>query len=266
MNPCRLVVDGPHPGAWNMALDELLLEQAADQAIASLRVYQWSPATVSLGYFQAAGDRDQHEASRAAPLVRRASGGGALVHDAELTYSVALPARHPLSRGGEPLYMAVHETIVDWLNADFAPQGGRFEICQHSHRPAPGNVPWLCFLRRAPGDVLYRPPQPAEANPLAPDGLFKVCGSAQRRRGSAVLQHGSLVLQRSSQAPELPGIAELTGKPARFDLLSGEFIKKIAGGLRLEGGDIHGVNPQLAAAASELAARKFERSEWNLRR
>src|SRR5690606_8004170 len=189
------------------ARDEVLLEQAAGEAITSLRVYQWTPATVSLGYFQAAEDRDQHEPSRAAPLVRRASGGGALVHDAELTYSVALPAPHPLSRGGEPLYMAVHQTLVDWLNADFAPPGGRFEICQNSQSPPEGKEPWLCFLRRARGDVLYRPPQLKDANPLAPDGLYKVCGSAQRRRGSAVLQHGSLVLERSPVAPEVPGIA-----------------------------------------------------------
>src|SRR5690606_3058658 len=125
-----------------MALDEVLLHHAADEGIASLRVYQWAPATVSLGYFQAEQDRHGHRPSRQAPLVRRASGGGALVHDRELTYSVALPAGHHLARGGEPLYGAVHELVVEWLNRDFAAPGGAFEICERSLRPEEGE-PWL---------------------------------------------------------------------------------------------------------------------------
>ena len=88
---CRLFIDPPAPGSWNMALDETLLESAADGGESSLRFYGWSQPTLSLGYFQPYDDRCQHAASRNCPAVRRASGGGAILHDREITYSFALP-------------------------------------------------------------------------------------------------------------------------------------------------------------------------------
>src|SRR5262245_57717493 len=91
MSEIRLLSDPPAPGAWNMAVDEVLLTAAAASGQATLRFYTWNEPTLSLGYFQAAADRQQHAASLACTLVRRASGGGAILHDRELTYSVALP-------------------------------------------------------------------------------------------------------------------------------------------------------------------------------
>ena len=80
MPPCRLIVDPPASGAWNMAVDEALLESVADGGPATLRFYQWSEPTLSLGYFQPYADREQHEASRELTVVRRSTGGGALIH------------------------------------------------------------------------------------------------------------------------------------------------------------------------------------------
>ena len=77
MTPCRLIVDPPLDGAWNMGFDEALLEQAADPGIATLRFYQWQEPTLSLGYFQTYDERDTHAESRQAAVVRRQSGGGA---------------------------------------------------------------------------------------------------------------------------------------------------------------------------------------------
>ena len=99
MRQIRLLHDPPAAGAWNMAVDEALLETAADSGVATLRFYQWNEPTLSLGYFQAATDRDQHPASRDCPLVRRASGGGAILHDRELTYSMAMSL--PSARSSE---------------------------------------------------------------------------------------------------------------------------------------------------------------------
>src|SRR5437764_2183769 len=108
MNALRLLLDPPAPGAWNMAVDEALLETAAGSGVATLRFYQWQEPTLSLGYFQAAADRQQHAASRDCPLVRRASGGGAILHDRELTYSIALPQ----PKAAAALYDACHETLI----------------------------------------------------------------------------------------------------------------------------------------------------------
>ena len=76
-----------------MAVDETLLFDAAENGTATLRFYSWDEPTLSLGYFQRYADREQHTASRTCAVVRRQTGGGAILHDRELTYSLALPAQ-----------------------------------------------------------------------------------------------------------------------------------------------------------------------------
>src|SRR5689334_21696416 len=93
MNSLRLIIDPPRQGSMNMAIDDALLESAAEAGVATLRLYQWSEPTLSLGYFQAAAERKTHQPSLTCALVRRASGGGAILHDRELTYSLALPEK-----------------------------------------------------------------------------------------------------------------------------------------------------------------------------
>ena len=94
MTPCRQILSEPTDGASNMALDEALLESAAAAGAnvrPTLRIYGWPRPTLSLGYFQRAADREMHEASGECDLVRRPSGGGAILHDRELTYALVLP-------------------------------------------------------------------------------------------------------------------------------------------------------------------------------
>src|SRR5262249_20087454 len=78
-------------GATNMAADEVLLEGAV-AGTAALRFYGWSEPTLSLGYFQPESERHTDAQLSPLPVVRRATGGSALVHDHELTYALALPA------------------------------------------------------------------------------------------------------------------------------------------------------------------------------
>jgi len=193
MTDCRLLLDPPAFGAWNMAVDELLLDQAAETGCPTLRFYTWREPTVSLGYFQTYASRSGHVGSSRCPLVRRLTGGGAIVHDAELTYGLSLPAGHPLAARTQDLYHAVHEALVETL----ASLGVRAKICDGCSGLEPAAEPFLCFQRRAAGDVLV-------------DGE-KIAGSAQRRRRGAILQHGSVILWTSTAAPELPGLEALTG-------------------------------------------------------
>ena len=95
---CRLLRDAAGEGAWNMAVDEALLESAATNNSMTLRLYAWSEPTLSLGYFQRYEDRRLHPESLACTCTRRSSGGGAILHDRELTYSLSVPPDHPMVR------------------------------------------------------------------------------------------------------------------------------------------------------------------------
>jgi lipoyl(octanoyl) transferase len=209
----RLIIDPPASGTWNMAVDEALLESAG-RGVTTLRFYQWNEPTLSLGYFQAAAEREGHAASRACPLVRRASGGGAIVHDRELTYCLAAPIAERFGTQANALYDTVHNTLIETL--------AEFGVQARLHAPAainagPAAQPFLCFQRRARGDVICR-----EA---------KVAGSAQRRQRGGLVQHGSILLSQSPCAQELPGIEQITGIQLAADELARKLAARLAASL-----------------------------------
>jgi len=222
---CRLLIDPAALGPWNMAVDESLLLDAADRGTATLRFYTWSEPTLSLGYFQRLADRHTHAASLSCAIVRRQTGGGAILHDRELTYSLALPAGHPLARRPDELYSAVHGAFIAVLQPPDTASNGRWKLRRHgqaSELPQ-AREPFLCFQRRARGDVVAVPSKNAATGAPEIDGLqqggqrerhqedVKILGSAQRRHRGAILQHGSLLLEKSPVAPELTGWRDLTG-------------------------------------------------------
>lgn len=271
MTPCRLIVDPPLDGAWNMAVDEALLEDAAARGTATLRFYQWAEPTLSLGYFQSYAERHAHAASGAAAVVRRSSGGGALLHDRELTYSLSLPATHPLSREAARLYHVVHEaliaTLAEWhiapamygyvQTAAISPAAASVPAIS---APTPSNAaePFLCFARRTEADVILTKPQ-------ASVPASKICGSAQRRRRGAVLQHGGVLLAQSAVAPELLGIAELGGPALAPGELVSRWQPRLAAALQL------GLTPQALPAelieiAQQLHRKKYANRSWTERR
>ncbi len=194
-----------------MAVDEVLWEWCTETAGCCWRFYRWEQPTVSLGYFQAFDDRWQHPASRSCPIVRRVSGGGAIVHDAELTYSMAVPLSHAMAGQRESLYRAVHAALIETL-ADF---GIAASLCGDTPTDRTSPRPFLCFQRRSPGDVLVGP--------------AKIAGSAQRRNRIAVLQHGSVLLARSPAAPELEGLKEAARSAASVDELVSRWLDRLAG-------------------------------------
>ena len=192
-----------HTGAWNMAVDEALLETAIADGVATLRWYQWSEPTVSLGYFQKSAELAGDVILSRLPAVRRLTGGGAILHDDELTYSVALPANQKLFERPEQLYDIVHESIVGGLCEMGLPVSFRGQTLKRADEPM------LCFLRQDSHDLTL--------------GGNKVLGSAQRRRRGAILQHGSLIRRASPLATHLPGLADLC--PAEF---SEDLAKRLA--------------------------------------
>ncbi|QDV54255.1 lipoate--protein ligase family protein [Rosistilla oblonga] len=242
-------IDDPFDGAMNMAIDQALAESVDQGAAACLRLYRWKSPTLSLGYFQQYDDRQQHPWSADLSVVRRSSGGGAIVHDAELTYSLSIAT--PKSRHGADLtiYATVHNAIIETIAAIAMQTARRF--ADSGWLPLAADNAFLCFERRTDEDLVV--------------SGYKIAGSAQRRVGRAILQHGSILLQTSPAAPMLPGLQCVSGKscdPAQFaDHLTATLSKAL---------DADTSPAELSAAettrAAEIAAARFSSPAWTHRR
>jgi lipoate-protein ligase A len=172
--------DPPLDGPTNMARDEHLLYSEALRP-AAVRLYAWDPPTLSLGYFQRfAQVAELPPEVRQLAVVRRLTGGGAILHDREVTYSLVLDDSVPIaSQPPTALYRLVHEC---WRTA-LAEHGQHTELApDHFPLPTPRSGPFFCFEKPGRTDLLL-------------DG-DKLLGSAQRRIQGRVLQHGSLLLGR----------------------------------------------------------------------
>ena len=249
--PCRLIVDCTAAGAWNMAVDEALLASVSDDGPCTLRFYCWSEPTLSLGYFQPYADREMHAASRACPVVRRSSGGGAILHDHELTYSLIVPVNHALTIAPENLYLFVHRALCQALTevAGIVPE--LLPATSRTHRTERLPEPFLCFQRRGPGDVVL--------------DESKICGSAQRRRKQGLLQHGSVLLRTSSAAPELPGIEDLAGRSIDHSSLISTWSGFLAGFLSLQCIESI-VDNALERQAAEWLRLRYDFNGWTRKR
>ncbi len=187
MESWRLVTTWDADPALCMGLDEVLLEGQGEAP--ALRLYTWRPATLSLGYFQRLGDVPAVGQSQA--VVRRITGGGAIHHAAELTFSIAADLEHPLYRGPvAESYERVHAAIALALT-DFGIEAQlRGPAALSSDREGSG----MCFHHSTALDLCW--------------GGAKGVGSAQRRRGARVLHHGSIKLGAD---PFEPGVAVVGG-------------------------------------------------------
>jgi lipoate-protein ligase A len=195
----RLIIEAePQSGAWNMAVDEALLERAVADDLATLRWYRWREPTISIGYFQKSADWLNDPLLSRFPAVRRLSGGGAIIHDQELTYSLVLPASQKLIVKPQELYDIVHRCVMNELIGLGIPISVRGTTLKKADEP------FLCFQRQDGHDLVL--------------GGFKVLGSAQRRRHGALMQHGSLIHHSSKLAPHIPGLAEICGVPLPANL------------------------------------------------
>jgi lipoyl(octanoyl) transferase len=268
---CHLRVDAPAPGPWNMAVDEALLADAADSNVATLRFYQWDEPTLSLGYFQRYDDRLAHAASACCAIVRRPSGGGAILHDRELTYSLTLPHSHPLTSQADRVYRSVHESFIAVLQPRTARTTPpvRLEILGADCHAKAAQEPFLCFERRARGDVALQTGEimgaTAPRNRSSAAGC-KVLGSAQRRHRRAVLQHGSLLLGTSPVAPELPGLSDLTGTDIPIVELIDPLSRQLAEALGLRLFCSPEPSDRLESTSRRLANTKYGHESWTKRR
>jgi lipoate-protein ligase A len=259
----RLLFDAPARGAWNMAVDEVLLDRvAAGTGPPTLRFYGWKPACLSLGFFQPFEAVDVDGCRRlGVEVVRRPTGGRAILHDRELTYSIALPASALGHDGGVlPSYYRLSLALQDGLQrlgvpATLAPESAASIPAMHGP---------VCFDRPSAHEILLHG--------------RKLVGSAQMRRAGALLQHGSILIEpridRLAACLNLPndaraiedgvaGLAEVgVTEPVGIASAIAEGVAARFGVSLIEGQLRSGE----AEAAQALAAAKYQSARWTERR
>jgi lipoate-protein ligase A len=248
----------------NMATDEALFDVACKSGVPVLRLYGWTPATASLGFAQRASEAlDFAEMNRRhVAWVRRPTGGRAVLHDMEVTYSVSIPQ-------SDPLYALGLETSYEWICgpiiAALLAVGVSASLAPHD---STGFVSASCFTAAGTTDIVAC--------------QRKIVGSAQMRTRDGFLQHGSVVLKndleklfavvRTSQ----PNVHDAARRAARLmtsvsdeahravsfgemaDALAAAF--SAAKGVRLVPDSL---SAREALTVARIVARKYGREEWN---
>ena len=264
----RLLNTGYADGATNMAVDEaILLAVAEGEAPPTLRFYGWRPPCLSIGYNQSAEEVDVGRCrERGVDFVRRPTGGRAVLHTDELTYSLVAPRDEPRVAGGViESYRRLSLGLIAGLRAL-----GVAAVQADVRQIGDGEKPAACFHAPSAYEVAV--------------GGRKLVGSAQVRRWGCVLQHGSLPLagdvarildflrvpewRREELKRELRGraisLGEALGRAVPFE----EAARALAEGfaqalnLRLVPG---GLSEHELALAEELRREKYAARGWNFR-
>jgi len=265
----RLITTPPARGAWNMAVDEAILEHAGrGEVLPTLRLFAWEPPCLSLGRAQPFTDVDTERLqTRGWDVVRRMTGGRAILHTDELTYSVTGPADEPhlagsllesYNRLARALLAAVHDLgLPVEMKEDRAESNG------------------------TPNPVCFEVPSTYEITV----GGKKLIGSAQARRKDGVLQHGSLPLTgdlaRICQALVFPDesareaamqrllarattVESVLGREVTWDTAGQAFVRAFEAqlGLKLEAGEL---SESELTRAEELVNEKYAHSSWTER-
>jgi lipoate-protein ligase A len=263
----RLLITPPARGAWNMAVDEAILEaMGKGDTLPTLRLYAWEPACLSLGYAQPLADVDIPTLhARGWEMVRRPTGGRAILHSDEITYSVIAPRNEPCVAGTVlESYNRIAQALVETLRL----LGLQVEVEEHKGRA--GKIPNpVCFEVHSTYEITV--------------GGKKLIGSAQARRKEGVLQHGSLPLTgdltRILQALVFPDEAArgraaehllqrattvemALGHLVSLEEATGAFIAAFQSKLSVDLQPDE-LSPQEKARTGQLVDSKYDNPDWN---
>jgi lipoate-protein ligase A len=274
MDTWRLIITPPGQparGAWNMAVDESILEHAqagSSRSLPTLRLYAWDPACLSLGYAQSLADVDLTRLkARGWEVVRRMTGGRAILHTDELTYSVAAQSDEPLLAGGvlESYNRLAQALLLAVQNLGLPVE---MEEGKANNDAVPNPV---CFEVKSTYEITV--------------GGKKLIGSAQARKREGVLQHGSLPLtgdlaricqalvfesesarQAASQRllQQATTVESALGVAIAWETAAEAFVRAFESkfGLSLEEGSL---SKSESARAGELVREKYDNPAWTER-
>lgn len=272
----RFIDSGDRSPAFNMALDEALMDWHSDGKIPPvIRFYGWNPATLSVGYFQQVEKEIDLDAVKAHQLgfVRRPTGGRGVLHEHELTYSVIVSEEHPeMPNSVTEAYRVISEGILK----------GFHRLGLVAYFAVPKTVEEREALKNPRSAVCFDAPSWYE---LVVEGR-KVAGSAQTRQKGVILQHGSILLdldedklfslfkypnervkERMKKAFKNKAVAINEISPRRITLEEAKeaFYHGFAEGLNIEL-EPYQLNEEELAYVNKIANERYESDEWNFKR
>jgi lipoate-protein ligase A len=261
MKTWHLIVEPePLPGSWNMAVDERLFQLAETSPRTFLRFYRWEKPTASLGYSQEASRVVDADFCRAhgIDIVRRMTGGKLVLHDREVTYSVASSDEAAFTATLRDSYRLISTGLLKGLER----MGLSARLAQTSPQAyIKGTMPCFAFPARDEIEIEGK----------------KIVGSAQKRTGALFLQHGSIPLEKdeallaavsrpgeSAESLGMTSLSEALGRPVDFDAVVGPLVQGFA--------DLFGVSferfalaPADREAVRALQASKYAADAWTFR-
>ena len=259
----RLIDTGPGSASYNMALDEAIALSVRRQLVPpTLRFYGWSRSSLSLGRFQRSDDLDLAFCSaNGIPMVRRPTGGRAILHGDELTYSVSVRTDLPPFANG--LFESYRSISIAFIRG-FAKLGISVAAKEQKERGRTLTRSPLCFQSSSYGEILV--------------GNRKIVGSAQKRWREGLLQQGSIpyacdtdtmqhVFSIAGSGREHDGMAALRAIKPEIDdaALKGALAAAFEEVFDISLPASH-PSPEESRLAEELEAQKYLRESWNLRR
>ena len=184
----RCIMTPPANGAWNMAVDEAIMHSIARKAtLPTLRLYAWEPPCCSLGYAQSIEEIDLERLQNLDwQIVRRPTGGRAILHTDELTYAVIAPDFEPRMAGG---VLESYRVLSQALLKALINMGVQASVQESSNSQANPNASMRPVKPKNP--VCFEIPSSYEITIAGK----KILGSAQARKQGVVLQHGTLPLK-----------------------------------------------------------------------
>lgn len=256
MEKFRLIIDKAEHGAVNMGKDYAILKNCRSFAIPTLRLYQWKPSAVTIGYFQMIDEETDVSACNRdnIPLIRRITGGGAVFHQYEITYSAVFPLPHPKISG----------TILESYRI----------LCQ----------PIVESLKELGLDAEFSP-----INDITVCGR-KISGNAQTRREGGLLQHGTILMKIDAETmfkylkvpqkkTESKGNVKPAARVTSLEVELGEIhdyeetVKKINSLISKNFSRVFMMQPvemdldeKEASMSSDFKNRIFSNYEWNFKR
>lgn len=264
----RLLLTQSYAGATNMAIDEAIAEAVrAGESLPTVRFYQWQPACLSLGRLQSAESVDFTRCRELGwDVLRRASGGRAVLHIDELTYSITAQESNPLMAGG---VMPSYRRLSEGLLAGLAQAGLIADQTQQTSQSAITKGP-ICFDLPSAYEITY-------------NGR-KLIGSAQKRSRGIVLQHGAIPLhgdiarivdglqmtdtERASERQRLRSLATTVSAELTTPLDLDRFVRHLVGGF-IKKLNISFIIGQLSTSEQALATKihieKYANSAWTHR-